>query len=60
MRESVEAVTSESSELTLSFVLFMLLATAIAGIGIITDSTVLVIERWLIVLGTLVRLVGGH
>jgi uncharacterized hydrophobic protein (TIGR00271 family) len=41
--EEVTAQTSESAELSFSFVLFMVLATLIASVGILTDSVVLII-----------------
>ncbi|MBK7586335.1 MAG: DUF389 domain-containing protein [Myxococcales bacterium] len=41
--EEVESQTSESSELNASFLMFLVLATVIAGIGILTDSVVLII-----------------
>jgi uncharacterized hydrophobic protein (TIGR00271 family) len=41
--EEVEARTSESAELSGSFIAFMVLATAIAGAGILTDSQILII-----------------
>jgi uncharacterized hydrophobic protein (TIGR00271 family) len=41
--ENVEAITAESAELTTTYVLFMLLATILAAIGILTDSVILVI-----------------
>jgi uncharacterized hydrophobic protein (TIGR00271 family) len=41
--EEVEARTSESSELSASFVSFMVLATLIAAVGILTDSLILII-----------------
>jgi uncharacterized hydrophobic protein (TIGR00271 family) len=41
--EEVEARTSESAELSGSFLAFMVLATAIAGAGILTDSQILII-----------------
>lgn len=41
--EEVEARTSESAELSLSFLAFMVLATLIAAVGILTDSQVLII-----------------
>jgi uncharacterized hydrophobic protein (TIGR00271 family) len=41
--EEVEARTSESAELSVSFVVFMVLATLIAGAGILTDSIILII-----------------
>jgi uncharacterized hydrophobic protein (TIGR00271 family) len=41
--EEVEARTSESSELSGSFVSFMVLATLIAAVGILTDSLILII-----------------
>jgi uncharacterized hydrophobic protein (TIGR00271 family) len=41
--EEVTARTSESAELSPGFVLFMVLATSIAAVGILTDSVVLII-----------------
>jgi uncharacterized hydrophobic protein (TIGR00271 family) len=41
--EEVEARTSESAELSLSFLAFMVLATLIAAAGILTDSLILII-----------------
>jgi uncharacterized hydrophobic protein (TIGR00271 family) len=41
--EEVEAKTSESAELSFGFVIFMVLATLIAAIGILTDSVILII-----------------
>ena len=41
--EEVEARTSEGTELSGSFLAFMVLATMIAGVGILTDSIVLII-----------------
>ncbi len=41
--EQVEARTSESAELSFSFLAFMVLATLIAAIGILTDSQILII-----------------
>ncbi len=41
--EEVEARTSESAELSFSFVAFMVLATLIASVGILTDSQILII-----------------
>ena len=41
--EEVEARTSESAELSLSFLAFMVIATMIAGVGILTDSLILII-----------------
>ena len=41
--EEVEARTSESAELSLSFLAFMVVATLIAATGILTDSVVLII-----------------
>jgi uncharacterized hydrophobic protein (TIGR00271 family) len=41
--EEVEAHTSESAELSWSFLAFMMLATLIAAIGILTDSQILII-----------------
>jgi len=41
--ETVEQQTSESAELSLSFVAFMVLATMIAALGIIQDSLILII-----------------
>jgi len=48
--EEVESRTSESAELSGSFLAFMLLATMIAAVGILTDSVILIIgarsSRW--------------
>jgi uncharacterized hydrophobic protein (TIGR00271 family) len=41
--EEVEARTSESAELSFGFVAFMVLATLIAAVGIMTDSQILII-----------------
>jgi uncharacterized hydrophobic protein (TIGR00271 family) len=41
--EEVEARTSETAELSFSFVAFMVLATLIAAVGILTDSQILII-----------------
>jgi len=41
--EQVESRTSESAELSFSFLAFMILATLIAGVGIMTDSQILII-----------------
>ena len=41
--EQVEARTSESAELSFSFLAFMVLATLIAAVGIMTDSQILII-----------------
>jgi uncharacterized hydrophobic protein (TIGR00271 family) len=41
--EEVEARTSESAELSFSFLAFMVVATLIAGVGIMTDSQILII-----------------
>lgn len=41
--EEVEAHTSESVELSASFLVFMILATMLAGIGIILDSSILIV-----------------
>ena len=41
--EQVEARTSENAELSLNFIAFMVLATLIAAVGILTDSQVLII-----------------
>ncbi len=41
--EEVEARTSESAELSFSYLTFMVVATLIAGVGIMTDSQVLII-----------------
>jgi uncharacterized hydrophobic protein (TIGR00271 family) len=41
--EEVESRTSESAELSFSFLAFMVLATLIAGTGILTDSLILII-----------------
>ena len=43
MWEEVEARTSESATLSISFVVFMVLATLIAAVGILTDSLILII-----------------
>jgi uncharacterized hydrophobic protein (TIGR00271 family) len=41
--EQVEARTSESAELSFSFLAFMVLATLIAAVGILTDSQILIV-----------------
>ena len=41
--EELEAVTSESTELTVTFLAFMLLASLIAAVGILIDSEILVV-----------------
>lgn len=41
--EEIESRTSESAELSFSFLAFMVLATLIAGVGILTDSLILII-----------------
>ena len=41
--EEVEARTSESADLSFSFLAFMVLATLIAAVGILTDSQILII-----------------
>ena len=41
--EQVEARTSETAEISLNFIAFMVLATFIAAVGILTDSQVLII-----------------
>jgi uncharacterized hydrophobic protein (TIGR00271 family) len=41
--EQVEARTSEETELSFSFLAFMVIAMLIAGVGVITDSTVLIV-----------------
>src|SRR5829696_436179 len=41
--EEIEARTSETAELSWSFVAFMVLATAIASVGILTDSPILIV-----------------
>ena len=41
--EEVQARTSESTELSFTFLAFMVLATLIAGVGILTDSIILII-----------------
>jgi hypothetical protein len=41
--EEVEARTSESAQLSFSFIAFMILATLIAAVGILTDSQILII-----------------
>ena len=46
--EEVESRTSESAELSGSFVAFMVLATMIAAIGILTDSVILIIGAMIV------------
>ncbi len=46
--EEVEARTSESAELSFSFLAFMVLATLIAAVGILTDSQILIIGAMVI------------
>ena len=46
--EEVEHRTSESAELSWSFLLFMVLATLIAAIGILTDSLILIIGAMIV------------
>ena len=46
--EEVESRTSESAELSGSFVTFMVLATMIAAIGILTDSVILIIGAMIV------------
>ncbi|MDQ3163871.1 MAG: DUF389 domain-containing protein, partial [Actinomycetota bacterium] len=46
--EEVESRTSESAELSGSFVAFMVLATTIAAIGILTDSVILIIGAMIV------------
>ena len=41
--EEVETRTSESTQLSFSFLAFMILATLLAGIGILTDSLILIV-----------------
>ena len=41
--EHVESRTSEETELSVSFVLFMIIAMLIAGVGVVTDSPILII-----------------
>ena len=41
--EEVEARTSESAELSFSFLSFMVIATLLAGVGVLTDSQILII-----------------
>lgn len=41
--EQVEARTSEETELSFSFLAFMVIAMLIAGVGVMTDSTILII-----------------
>jgi uncharacterized hydrophobic protein (TIGR00271 family) len=41
--EEVEAKTSESSELSVTFLIFMVISMLIAGVGILTDSIILII-----------------
>lgn len=46
--EEVETRTSESADLSLSFLAFMILATMIAGVGILTDSQILIIGAMIV------------
>jgi uncharacterized hydrophobic protein (TIGR00271 family) len=46
--EEVESRTSESAELSGSFLAFMVLAMAIAGVGILTDSQILIIGAMIV------------
>jgi uncharacterized hydrophobic protein (TIGR00271 family) len=46
--EEVETRTSESAELSGSFLAFMVLAMAIAGVGILTDSQILIIGAMIV------------
>jgi uncharacterized hydrophobic protein (TIGR00271 family) len=41
--EQVESRTSEETEMSFSFLAFMVIATLIAGVGVLTDSTILII-----------------
>jgi uncharacterized hydrophobic protein (TIGR00271 family) len=64
--EQVESRTSESAELSFSFAAFMVLATMLAGAGILTDSTILIIGAMIVgpefgpVAGTCVAIVNGR
>ncbi len=55
--EEVEARTSEDTELSFSFVLFMIAAMQIAAVGIILDQPVLIVGA--MVVGPRVRAAGG-
>jgi uncharacterized hydrophobic protein (TIGR00271 family) len=46
--DSVVARTSEAAELSISFLIFMVLATLIAAVGILTDSVVLIIGAMIV------------
>lgn len=64
--EEVEARTSEETELSVSFVLFMVLAMQIAMVGIMLDSTILIIGAMIVgpefgpIAGCCVALVQGR
>jgi uncharacterized hydrophobic protein (TIGR00271 family) len=64
--EEVESRTSESAELSGSFLAFMVLATLIAGVGILTDSVILIIGAMVVgpefgpLAGVCVALVQGR
>ena len=64
--EEVEARTSESTELSVSFLAFMVLATQIAAIGILIDSQILIIGAMVVgpefgpLAGLCVALVSGR
>ena len=46
--EQVESHTSEETELSFSFLAFMVIAMLIAGVGVITDSTILIIGAMIV------------
>ncbi|HET7044153.1 MAG TPA: DUF389 domain-containing protein [Gaiellaceae bacterium] len=64
--EEIVARTSEEAELSFSFLVFMALATTIAGVGILTDSVILIIGAMIVgpefgpIAGVCVALVQGR
>lgn len=46
--EEVESRTSEETELSFSFLAFMVIATLIAGVGVITDSPILIVGAMIV------------
>jgi uncharacterized hydrophobic protein (TIGR00271 family) len=64
--EQVESRTSESAELSFSFAAFMVIAALIAGAGILTDSTILIIGAMIVgpefgpIAGICVAIVSGR
>jgi uncharacterized hydrophobic protein (TIGR00271 family) len=64
--EEVVARTSEEAELSIGFLVFMALATTIAGVGILTDSVILIIGAMIVgpefgpIAGVCVALVQGR